>query len=68
MKMSTQREYMRKLVIEHGADMDKVCAAYAQAERDGIVARKKNANNTGSEGYAIALWKDGVRRGWLKGE
>lgn len=64
----SQREYMRKLVNELGAEKNKVCAAYAKAELDGIVPRKRNANGTSPENYAVALWKDGLRRGWLKGE
>ena len=65
-KSISQRDYMRELLVQFGSDRDKVCATYAQAERDGVVSRKKNTTGTSPEGYAIALWKDGARRGWLK--
>ncbi|GLS36569.1 hypothetical protein GCM10010869_21580 [Mesorhizobium tianshanense] len=61
----TQRDYMRKLAVELGGDKSKVCAAYVQAEIDGIVLRKRNADDTRPEDYATALWADGVRKGWL---
>ena len=63
---TSQRDYMRKLAIELGGDRAKVCAAYAQAERDGIVARNRNRHNMASEHYAAALWEDGVAKGWLE--
>ena len=61
----SQRDYMRGLLLQFGRDRDTVCTAYAEAERNGIVQRRKNVNDTSAEGYATALWKDGVRRGWL---
>jgi hypothetical protein len=60
-----QREYMRKLVASMGRNQDAVCAAYAQAERDGLVERAKNITGHRPEDYAIALWRDGDRKGWL---
>jgi hypothetical protein len=60
-----QREYMRKLVASMGRNQDAVCAAYAQAERDGLVERANNITGHSPEDYALALWRDGDRKGWL---
>jgi hypothetical protein len=60
-----QRELMRKLVATIGRNEDAVCAAYADAEADGNVARKSNAHNRTPEEYARALWRDAVKKGWL---
>lgn len=60
-----QREYMRRLVSSLGPDRDAVVREYANAERDGTVSRKKNAAGHDPEAYAQALWRDGVRKGWL---
>ena len=59
-----QVDYMRKLISELGRNQAAVCAAYAKAEDDGVVSRKSNDNNMSSLEYAIALWKDGERKGW----
>lgn len=64
-KMHTQRDYMRELLVQFGGDSDRVCAAYAQAERDGVVSRNRNANAMPPEDYAVALWEDGINKGWL---
>ena len=60
-----QRELMRKLVATIGKDEDAVCAAYADAEVDGDVARKSNAHSRTPEEYARALWRDAEKKGWL---
>lgn len=60
-----QREYMRQLVTKHGSDQKKVCAAYAKAERDGLVTRSRDENDTSPEVYAVTLWRDAQRWGWL---
>ncbi len=64
----SQRDYMRELIVRFSGDRDKVCAAYAQSERDGVVSRNRNANAMSPADYAIALWKDGVRKGWHEGK
>ncbi|MEQ1938048.1 hypothetical protein ABMA46_07330 [Mesorhizobium sp. CN5-321] len=61
----SQRDYMRELFVQFGSSRDKVCAAYAQAERDGIVSRNRNSNAMCPEDYAAALWEDGIHKGWL---
>lgn len=60
-----QVDYMRMLIKDLGRNRGAVCASYARAERDGIVPRKSNKNDTSPEDYAIALWKDGERKGWF---
>lgn len=62
----SQRDYMRRLFVEFDGDKSKVSAAYAQAERDGIVARSRNTHETVPDDYAAALWEDGVAKGWLE--
>ncbi|TIL95140.1 MAG: hypothetical protein E5Y73_08380 [Mesorhizobium sp.] len=61
----SQRDYMRELLVQFGGDKDRVCAAYAQAERDGVVSRKRNGHAMSAEDYAVALWEDGMNKGWL---
>lgn len=56
---------MRDLLVELGVDKHTVCAAYARAERDGLVLRDRNSNEMSPEDYALALWEDGVKKGWL---
>ena len=57
---------MRKLVAELGANRSAVCAAYAQAERDGMVPRKRNSSKHSPDEYAVRLWLDGTgKKGWL---
>jgi hypothetical protein len=60
-----QRETMRRLIATYGHDEAKVCAAYAAAERAGLVARRRNSHNLSAIEYAHALWHDGVRKGWF---
>jgi hypothetical protein len=60
-----QREYMRKLVSSLGRNRNAVVAAYAKAERDGIVHRAKNSMDQDPDAYALALWLDGDRKGWF---
>ena len=60
-----QRELMRKLVAKIGRDEDAVCSAYADAEADGQVLRKSNANGRSPEEYARALWRDAQKKDWI---
>jgi len=50
---------MRQLLTEHGYDERTVCTGYAQAERAGLVLRRRNASGFTPEGYALAVWRDG---------
>ena len=63
--MFKQVDYMRKLVAKHGREPDTVCPLYAKAERDGVVQRKSNKHGISSEEYAVRLYRDGDRKGWL---
>ena len=57
--MMKQRDMMRKLLLQHGYNEQAVCAAYAQAERAGLVYRKNNRSGFNPDGYATAVWRDG---------
>ena len=61
----SQRALMRELVARCGGDMERVIQEYAAAERRGEVERKQNASGLTAEGYARALYADGVKKGWL---
>jgi hypothetical protein len=62
-----QRDMMRELLLKHGYDKHAVCAAYATAERDGLVQRSRNESGYTPEGYARAVWRDGHKHSkpWL---
>ena len=60
-----QRECMRKLISSLGRDKSKVCAAYAKAERDGLVDRDSNTTKKSPEQYADTLWRDGYKKRWF---
>ncbi|MCO5158680.1 MAG: hypothetical protein M9945_18390 [Aquamicrobium sp.] len=62
-----QRDFMRKLVAEHGMDREAVVQSYARAERAGLVRRKSRVSGATAEEYALQLWHDGTGpKGWLK--
>lgn len=61
----SQRDMMRKFYQTHGGQKVAVVAAYAEAERLGQVARKSNDYSIDAESYAMALWRDGIKKGWL---
>jgi hypothetical protein len=63
---TTQRDLMRKLFALHGPDEDAVCRAYAQAERDGLIIRKRNEGRQTPEQYAAMLWRDAMKNGWAQ--
>ena len=57
---------MRRLIQRYGHDRDRVVKAYAEAERRGEVQRKSNKHGISPEGYATALFADGVKKGWFR--
>ncbi len=57
---------MRALFKKHAGNKTKVCADFAQAVGAGLVKRKSNLNKVTQEQYALALWYDGTKRGWLR--
>jgi len=65
-KTFRQREFMKQLVNKHGLDQKKVCAAYARAERKGLVTRSRDEHDTSPESFAELLWRDAQRWGWFK--
>ena len=60
-----QREYMRMLYRKYGNNISRIIKEYAVAERQGEVMRFSNRGKLSAEQYAMALYKDGVRKGWL---
>jgi hypothetical protein len=61
----TQRDMMRLLIERHGRDEAAVCKAYAAAERRGEVPRYRNKSGRTADEYALALWRDGEKKGWF---
>ena len=61
----SQRAIMQRLFVEHGRDVERVVAAYADAERAGRAVRSSNNSRLSPEQYARALLSDGLRKGWL---
>ncbi len=56
---------MKQLFVEHNEDDKEIIAAYAEAEKRGLVSRKSNEYNFSPEQYARALYNDGIRKGWI---
>jgi hypothetical protein len=61
-----QRVHMCVLFQKHEGNRMKVCMEFAQAVRDGLVKHKSNLNKVTTEQYALALWYDGAKKGWLR--
>ena len=57
---------MRRLIQRYGHDRDRVVKAYAEAERRGEVQRKSNKYALRPDGYAAALYADGLKKGWFR--
>jgi Ethanolamine utilization protein EutJ (predicted chaperonin) len=57
---------MCALFKKHEGNRMKVCTEFAQAVRDGLVEHRSNLNKVTKEQYALALWYDGVKKGWLR--
>lgn len=64
--LPTQRTQMCALFRKHEGNKTKACAEFAQAVRDGLVEHKSNLNKVTKEQYALALWYDGAKKGWLR--
>jgi hypothetical protein len=61
-----QRVHMCALFKKHEGNRMNACAEFAQAVREGLVKHKSNLNKVTKEQYALALWYDGVKKGWLR--
>jgi len=62
----TQRDKMRQLFQLHGEKgMEEILRQYAKAEASGEVRRKKKGILT-TEEYAVMLYKDGIKKGWIR--
>jgi hypothetical protein len=64
--MPTQRDVLRRLVERFGMNEGRVVKEYAAAEMRGEVRRDSNKYSIAAEDYARALWRDGVRKGWIR--
>ena len=65
--MKSQRDMMRTLYQKYGQDEATIVREYASAEKRGEVARKSNTHDYDTLQYARALWRDGIRKGWIYG-
>ena len=64
--VASQRDTMRQIVGEVGADENAIIERYAAAERAGEVERQSNDYDLNPEEYARRLLADGIRKGWLR--
>ena len=58
-----QRDWMREIALELHYDRDRCIDRYAQLDEDGTTPRKRKSMS--SHDYAVALWSDGVSKGWI---
>ncbi len=63
--MPTQRDHMRQLYKDFAGDEKKIVNAYAAAESTNVVVRISNKYKITAIDYAKALYKDGIRKGWI---
>ena len=62
----TQRNKMRQLFQLYGEDgMEEIVRQYVKAEVSGEVRRKKKGILT-TEEYTVLLYKDGIKKGWIR--
>ncbi|MGE4248497.1 MAG: hypothetical protein AB7F09_03855 [Parvibaculaceae bacterium] len=61
-----QRDFMRKLVKQHGLDAPIVCSAFSEALKSGQVSWNSNTSNISADQYAVMVWMDGMKKGWLQ--
>lgn len=60
-----QRKGMRDLVRKYGLNKAEVCSAFAEGLKAGQIKWKNNTSNLSPETYADAVWRDGIKKGWL---
>jgi hypothetical protein len=58
-----QRDWMQEIAQECRYDRDKSIERYSQMDENGTIPRKRRTMS--SHDYAVALWSDGVSKGWL---
>lgn len=63
--MRTQRSLMIEIWNSTNRNVLLASLEYAKAEQIGKVGRKKNINSISAEKYALALVRDGLKKGWL---
>lgn len=62
-----QRDKLRELFEQHGADPEALVREYADAERKGIVVRRRGGSGVTPEEYARRLVADAAKKGWIAG-
>jgi hypothetical protein len=62
----SQRELMRRCAAANGYHMNRTSAAYAMAEQMEMVKRASNQYGLTASQYAVRLWNDGIKKGWLR--
>ncbi|MCB4791965.1 MAG: hypothetical protein LHV68_08765 [Elusimicrobia bacterium] len=60
-----QRDKMRELYMQLHGNKDLIIDAYAKAESEGEVQRKRNMKKYGPKAYAKLLFSDGLRKHWI---
>lgn len=58
-----QRDWMQEIAQKCQYDRDKSIERYSQFDENGTIPRKRKSMS--SHDYAVALWSDGVSKGWL---
>ena len=57
---------MRELFRLYNQDEAEIVAAYAEAEQRGDVIRRRDSQGLTSAQYAMRLFWDGIRKGWIR--
>lgn len=60
----SQRDYMKDLAVEYRWEKERVISEYAKLDEKGKIPRKNKTQD--SHSYAIAMWNDGIQKGWLR--
>ena len=62
----SQRDAMKEIFKKYNGEKDDVIKTYAWMEGKGYAQRKSNLYHLSAMSYAKALYRDGIRRRWLK--
>ena len=62
---SPQRDAMCELFRMLSDNLEAVCLAYMEAERDGRVARPRGAEDMAPSTHVKALWREAKLKGWF---
>ena len=62
-RRKTQREYMKEIATRNGGDRGATIEEYAMKDAAGEIPRR--SKKISSYDYAVAMWADGISKGWL---